>query len=491
MSHAPAASVVAPRVTPPPRLTALAKLPIFLDLQGRRVVVAGGGEPVVWKVELLAAAGAKLAVYASAVDPALEAFVAGSDGQVTLHRRPWREADLAGAWLAVADVEAEEAERFAAAARRQGVLANVIDKPDHCDFQFGAIVNRSPVVVGISTDGAAPILAQAIRRRIEAVLPPALGSWSRTAKGFRERLKEILPAKAERRRFWEKFVDVSFISQADEDEQLAAIERLAHETLAESGRRRSRTGEVVIVGAGPGDPEALTLAAVRELQAADVIVYDRLVTPGTLELARREARRVLVGKEGHGAACRQEDICALIVDLALAGERVVRLKGGDPAIFGRTGEEVEACRDAGVPVRIVPGVTTASAAAAWLGLSLTHRDHAQRVQFVTGHDRHGGLPADLDLDALADPRATTVIYMGRRTAAGLAQALLARDLPGDTPVIVASDVSRPGAARIATTLRGLAEGAALAAEGPTLVAIGAALNVEATAPAETASAVTV
>lgn len=466
-----------PRETRPPRLTTLAKLPIFLDLTDRRVVLAGGGEPVVWKAELLAAAGAKVAIYAEAPEAELEALVAAYPDALTLHRRAWQEADLNGAWLGVADESDDsEAARFAAAARARNLLVNVIDNPPHCDFQFCTIVNRSPVVIGISTDGAAPILGQAIRRRIEAILPASLGAWGRTAKAFRDRAKEILPTKAGRRRFWEKFVDVTFISQAQEDEQLAEIERLARETLLDKGDRPA-IGEVVLVGAGPGDPELLTLKAMRELQSADVIVYDRLVTPGVLELGRREARRVHVGKEGHGAACRQEDISALLVDLALEGKRVVRLKGGDPAIFGRSGEEAEACRAAGVPLRIVPGVTSASAAAASLGVSLTHRDHAQRVQFVTGHDRHGALPENLDIAALADPRATTVVYMGRRTAAGLAAELLRRELPAATPVIVATNVSRPDEHRTATTLQALSEGDGLAVENaPTLVLIGAALD---------------
>ena len=466
-----------PRETRPPRLDALAKLPIFLDLAGKRVVLAGGGEPVVWKAELLAAAGAKVAIYAEHPEPELEALVADHPDALTLHRRAWTDSDLDGAWLGVADEpDPAEAARFVAAARTRGLLVNVIDNPPYCDFQFCTIVNRSPVVIGISTDGAAPILGQAIRRRIEAILPASLGSWGRTAKIFRDRVKELFPTKADRRRFWEKFVDVTFISQAQEDEQLAKIELLAAEILADKGDGPA-IGEVVLVGAGPGDPELLTLKAMRELHSADVIVYDRLVTPGVLELGRREARRVHVGKEGHGAACRQEDISALLVDLALEGKRVVRLKGGDPAIFGRTGEEVEACRAAGVPVRIVPGVTSASAAAAALGVSLTHRDHAQRLQFVTGHDRHGALPQDVDLDALADPRATTVVYMGRRTAATLAGELMRRGLAPATPVIVASNASRADEKHTATTLEALAEGAGLAVENaPTLVLIGAALD---------------
>jgi uroporphyrin-III C-methyltransferase / precorrin-2 dehydrogenase / sirohydrochlorin ferrochelatase len=466
---------VLPTETRPARLAMLAKLPIFLELRGKRAIVAGGADAVIWKAELLAAAGAEVAIFAEDASPELLSLV-HSQPAITLIGRAWRADDFVGAQIAVGNCASrEEAEQFAAAARRHGVLVNVIDQPAFCDFQFGTIVNRSPVVVGISTDGAAPILGQAIRRRIEAILPASLGAWGAAAKAFRDRLKTIVPSGPARRRFWEKFVDVTFISQADEDAQLAALERLARETLAEKAER-APVGEVVIVGAGPGDPELLTMKAVRELQAADAIVYDRLVAAGVLELGRREARRIHVGKEGHGMACRQQDISALLVDLALEGKRVVRLKGGDPAIFGRTGEEAAACKSAGVPVRIVPGVTAASAAAASFGVSLTHRAHAQRLQFVTGHDRHGELPPDLDLDALSDPRATTVVYMGRRTIATLAGEMLARGLHGATPAVVVSNVSRPQEHRTVTTLERLSFGAVLGDDGaPTLVMIGAAL----------------
>jgi uroporphyrin-III C-methyltransferase/precorrin-2 dehydrogenase/sirohydrochlorin ferrochelatase len=274
--------------------------------------------------------------------------------------------------------------------------------------------------------------------------------------------------------FWERFVDEAFAGKTahagPED-----LERLARTVGASTAPEKARGGEVVLVGAGPGDPDLLTLKAVRELQAADVILYDRLVPDAVLELGRREARRIRVGKEGHGPSCRQEDISALLVSLARDGRRVVRLKGGDPAIFARTGEEVAACRGAGIPVRIVPGITAATAAAASLGVSLTHRDHAQRVQFVTGHGRQGALPPDLDLEALADARATTIVYMARRTAAELAGKLLARGVPATTPAIVATNVSRPDETAMATTVGGLAEGAALGDDvAPTLVLIGAA-----------------
>lgn len=468
-------AVTEPSRTRPARLAPLAKLPIFVDLVGRRIVLIGGGEPVVWKAELLAATGASLDIYAPEVEPDLEAL-AQSNERVRLHRRGWGPADLDGAAFVVADPQDEgEATRVQAAARARGLMLNAIDNPAFCDFQFGTIVNRSPVVIGIMTDGAAPILGQAIRRRIEAVVPASIAAWSRSAKAFRDQLKTLLPGRSDRRAFWERFVDVAFTSDVPEADQPAELERLA-QGVGSGGEHHGRVGEVVIVGAGPGDPELLTLRAMRELQAADIIVYDRLVTPGVLELARREARRVHVGKEGHGASCRQEDICALLVDLALAGERVVRLKGGDPSVFGRTGEEVAACEGAGVPVRVVPGVTTASAAAAALNLSLTHRDHAQRVQFVTGHDRRGDLPADLDLTALADPRATLVVYMGRRTAAKLATRLIGEGLPATTPVIAVADVSRPEEERISATLGDLAAGLALPERRPVIILIGTALG---------------
>jgi uroporphyrin-III C-methyltransferase/precorrin-2 dehydrogenase/sirohydrochlorin ferrochelatase len=466
----------APATISLPRLAPLAKLPIFVDLAGRRVVLVGEGDPVVWKAELLAAAGAEVSLFALAPCEALAAL-AEATACIRLSRRPWQDRDLDGAAFVVADVEDDgETARLREAARARGLLVNVIDRPAACDFQFGTIVNRSPVVIGIMTDGAAPVLGQAIRRRIEAVVPAQLASWARSAKAFRGRLKALLPGRPERRAFWESFVDTAFSQRVPEAGQGGVLERLAAEAGGSSSHRGG-IGEVVIVGAGPGDPELLTLRAMRELQAADVIVYDRLVTPEILELGRREARRVHVGKEGHGASCRQEDICSLLVDLALAGERVVRLKGGDPAIFGRTGEEVAACTEAGVPVRVVPGITTASAASASLAGSLTHRDHARRVQFVTGHDRHGRLPDDLDVAGLADPRSTLVVYMARRTASALALRLMREGLAAATPVVAMTDVSRPEAAHVRITLGELADSGVTLPEGrPVILLIGEAMR---------------
>jgi uroporphyrin-III C-methyltransferase/precorrin-2 dehydrogenase/sirohydrochlorin ferrochelatase len=454
-------------------LASLPKLPIFLDLQSKRAVVVGGNGAAAWKVELLAAAGARVVVLAA--EPCEELRALAKGGAVTIIPRAWEEGDLDGAALVVAaEDDRERAQALVQAAHRRGILINVIDQPTSCDFQFGTIVNRAPIIVGISTDGAAPILGQAIRRRIEAVLPARLGGWAAAAKDFRTRLKQLLPSRAARREFWERFVDLSFARALIGQDARVLLEHLG--ARIRDAEFESRVGEIVIVGAGPGDPELLTMRAVRELQAADVILYDSLVTSDILELGRREARRVLVGKRGHAAACRQEDIFALMTALARGGERVVRLKGGDPGIFGRTGEELAACRAAGIAVRVVPGVTSASAAAATLGVSLTHRDHAQRLQFVTGHGRSGGLPPDLDFDALADPRATTVVYMGGRTIGALAQQLLARGLPTSTPVAIVSDVSRPTEARSLSSLGSLGGAVAeLHTGAPTLVLIGAAV----------------
>ncbi len=424
----------------PARLAPLAKLPIFFALEGKRAVVAGGGEASVWKVELLAATGASVEVFAE--DPCAELIkliATYEESAVRLWRRTWAAADLNNATVAVGNfTDDAEARAFSQIARELHVPVNVIDRPAYCDFQFGAIVNRSPVLVAISTNGAAPVLGQAIRRRIEASLPTGMGAWANIALSFRARLAKIIPVKANRRRFWEAFVDRAFSSDRRDPQQ--ELERLAAEFAKQAPLKK---GEVFLVGAGPGDPELLTLKAVRALQSADVIVHDRLVTPGVLELARREARRIEVGKRGHGAACRQDEINDLVIGLAREGQRVVRLKGGDPSIFGRAGEEIAACKKAGIAVHIVPGVTTALAAAAALNISLTHRDHAQRVQFVTGHDRDGQLPPELDLDALSDANATTCVYMAGCTIVDLACNLIARGLARETPIALVANVSRP------------------------------------------------
>nr|CAD6430394.1 uroporphyrinogen-III C-methyltransferase [Rhizobium sp. Q54] len=404
----------------PARMAALATLPVFLGLKERKAVVAGGSDAAAWKAELLAACGADVHVFAPDAELS-ETFrtlihsplVEPERGRYVHHSRSWDAACLANAAVAIADCETdEEAEAFFIAARAAGVPVNVIDKPAFCQFQFGSIVNRSPVVVAISTGGAAPILAQAIRRRIETLLPPSLKQWAELAQAFRERLNERLTPGPSRRLFWERFTDRALGGR--EAPGAMASCRLLEDAATIAARPPA--GRVTLIGAGPGDAEYLTLKAMRALQSADVILFDDLVSGDVLELARREAKRMLVGKRGGRESCRQEDINRMMVSLAKTGKHVVRLKSGDPMVFGRAGEEIAVLEENGIPVEVVPGITAASAMAARLRVSLTHRDHAQAVRFVTGHARDGRLPESLDWRGLADARTTTVFYMGGRTA---------------------------------------------------------------------------
>ncbi|MGN7294255.1 siroheme synthase CysG [Rhizobium sp. SAFR-030] len=465
------------RTAHPARMEPLAKLPVFYSLAGRRVVLAGCSEGAAWKAELLVACGAMVDVY-SPLHELSDTFrdMLSAEGDKTEpalrhHDSPWHIGIFENAAIALADCETDdEAKAFYCAARAAGVPVNVIDKPAFCDFQFGSIVNRSPVVIAISTDGAAPILAQAIRRRIETLLPPALKTWAEIAQNIRDAINRRLQPGTERRTFWEAFVDRVF--------REAPVDGVAERLVADAGRaaqgsRGQAAGIVTLVGAGPGDAELLTLKAVRALQAADVILFDDLVSADVLELARREAKRMLVGKRGGRESCKQEDINATMIALAKAGKRVVRLKSGDPMIFGRAGEEIRSLRSEGIPVEVVPGVTAATAMAARLGVSLTHRDHAQSVRFVTGHSRKGELPADINWSTLADPTVTTVFYMGGRTAPAITERLTAHGMPAATPAVIVSAIARDDEQRWIGTLGEMPLAMArIGYENPVLIGIG-------------------
>lgn len=463
----------------PPRMRALAKLPVFFDLKGKRAVLAGNSAGAAWKAELLAAAGAEVTVYADAPSDDMLAIVArGAEaGSLTLLQRPWSIDIFAHAALAVGDFEDEaEAKAFRCAARAAGVIVNTVDKPETCDFLFGSIVNRSPVVIGISTDGAAPILGQGIRRRIEMLLPPGLMDWAGRAQAIRGRVMAALKPGAERRRFWEAFTDMAFRDRGRADD--AVLDAL----IADSRLGETRSGgRVTLVGAGPGDADLLTIKAVRALQSADVILFDDLVSDAVLELARREAKRMMVGKRGARESCAQDDINALMLGLARQGKHVVRLKSGDPMVFGRAGEEIDALKAAGIPVSVVPGITSAQAMAMSLNRSLTHRDHAQSLMLLTGHSRAGELPETIDWALAASGRATLVIYMGARQAAKIVAALTAHGMPASTPALAMASLSRPGEARWEGVLADLAAGVATLPEGaPVLIGIGTVFAVAAT-----------
>lgn len=456
----------------PPRMESLARLPLFFALEGKRALIAGDNAAAAWKIELLSAAGARVDVYA--VDPCEEILTLAAlppRGAIVLHRREWETDDFEGAAIAIGACEhADGAARFSAAARAAGVPVNVIDKPDFCDFAFGSIVNRSPLVIGISTDGAAPVFAQAIRAKLEALIPLGFSCWADAARRWRAPLKTSGLSFAARRRFWQIFTGHA-VRNPDHEPAQSDFQALLAATQAEGDD--VERGSVLLVGAGPGDPELLTLRAVRAMQSADVILFDDLVSPQVLDFARREAKKMLVGKTGHGPACKQSEINALMVSLARNGKRVVRLKGGDPMIFGRATEEIDACRNAGIAVGVVPGVTAAQGAAAKLGISLTHRQSARRLQYVTGHATDGELPDDIDWKSLADPTVTTIVYMPKKTLGALAAKAIAAGLDPATPSLAIAQATRPDQMVIADSIANLpARLGAGKLSGPVLVMIG-------------------
>jgi uroporphyrin-III C-methyltransferase/precorrin-2 dehydrogenase/sirohydrochlorin ferrochelatase len=450
----------------------LARLPVFFALDGKRTVLVGGSAAAAWKAELLSAAGARVDVYAAEVSDEMQTVVADPPrGAVTVHARAWTAADLNGAAVAIGAFDDDaSAAGFAAAARASGVPVNVIDRPAFCDFAFGAIVNRSPLVIGISTDGAAPVFAQAIRAKLEAMLPKGFAAWAAAAQRWRAAVKASGLPFAGRRKFWQLFT-AHAVTHADSAPSDADFDRFIAEV---KGRGSAvEAGTVTLVGAGPGDPELLTLRAVRALQSADVILYDDLVSRDVLDFARREARKMLVGKTGFGPSCKQEDINALMVGLAKQGKRVVRLKGGDPLIFGRAADELEACAKAGIAVDVVPGITAAQGAAASLRLTLTGRGHARRLQYVTGHSRDGTLPEDIDWHSLADAATTTAIYMPTRTLAELVTKAIGEGLDPATPAIAVARATRPDQQAVHAPIGELPrELAATDLPGPVLVMLG-------------------
>jgi uroporphyrin-III C-methyltransferase/precorrin-2 dehydrogenase/sirohydrochlorin ferrochelatase len=440
--------------------------PVFLDLRGRSIVVSGAGEVAAAKLRLLMKTEARIEVYGA--DPADAVRDWAREGRLALFAWPLEAADATGAALVYgANGEAAEDARAAAIGRGAGALVNIVDNLEDSDFITPAIVDRDPVTVAIGTEGAAPVLARKIKAEIEAMLPATLGRLTRLGQGFRARV-EALDSKA-RRTFWTRFYFERGPRALAAGE--AAVGEALEAMLAEG--EAPRRGVVHLVGTGPGDPELLTLKARRLLHEADVVVHDRLVPQAILELARREATIVEVGKTAYGPSWKQADINAELVRHGRAGLTVVRLKGGDPAVFGRLDEEVEALEAAGLAYSIVPGITSASAAAAAIGQSLTKRGRNSSFRLLTGHDVDGF--AEHDWRELAKPGATAAVYMGVKAATFLRGRLLMHGAPGDTAVTAVENASRPGQRVIATTLIELP--AALAAanpDGPVIILYGLA-----------------
>jgi uroporphyrin-III C-methyltransferase/precorrin-2 dehydrogenase/sirohydrochlorin ferrochelatase len=454
-------------------MQSLETLPVFYPLAGKRVVVIGGSEGAAWKVDLAAATGAQVDVFTEA--PCAQMLeVAANRANIAIHDRAATPSDFIGAALAFgATFDDAEAEAARAAADAAGVPLNLADRPTMSDFIMGAIVNRSPLVIGVSTGGASPVFAQAVRGRIETLVPATFAAWARAAQSWRPAVLASGLDFLARRDFWRRFTRLAFrdIERAPTDVDRDA---LLAETRA-AGEATAR-GRVILVGAGPGDPELITLKGMRALAGADVVLFDDLVPPAILDFARREASRINVGKRGYAPSVRQEEISALLVRLAREGKNVVRLKGGDPLIFGRANEEIAAMRAAGLDIEIVPGVTAACAGAAAIGASLTSRETARRVQFITAHTKDGAFPDDFDWSALADPRATTAVYMGNRTLPALSRRLIEQGVDPDTPAFLIERASTPDERTICGTIGDLpAKAAETTIVGPAMVLIGRAL----------------
>ena len=441
--------------------------PAFISLHDRRAVVVGGGEAACRKVELLRGAGAKVTVVAPALDGALAASVVR--GEATWAERAFAPSDLDGAALAIAATGEEPVDRIVAqAARARGVPVNVVDNAALSTFIVPAIIDRDPVVIAVSSGGAAPTLAQALKATIEAAVPAGIGRLADFAQAFRAAVKNAVPGRSARLAFWRGFWHGPIAARVLNGDETGAREAM----LAYVNRRVvPPAGAVAIVGAGPGDPELLTLRAHRLLGLADVVVYDRLVGADILALARRDAERIYVGKARNAHTLDQDAINRLLATRATAGLRVVRLKGGDPFIFGRGGEELSYLEARGIAVEVVPGVTAATAAAARAGIPLTHRSAAQAVTLVTAQGRDG--PTAIDWGALARLKQTIVVYMGVSEAGNVARNLMAGGLAAATPAAIIENATRPDERTVRTTLGRL--GAAVAAYvivGPAVLVIG-------------------
>ncbi len=410
--------------------------PISFRLKNRPVVIVGGGDSALQKARLAVAAGASLTVIWPRIDQALHEELA--DRAALIECTPAR-ADFDKAALVFVAIEDEfEAARLARDAKSAGALVNVVDRPALCDFTTPSIVDRGRLTVAISTGGAGPVFAKSLREKIEALIPARADALLAFADSYRETVKSRVPHE-NRRRFWEDVFGGPVAAAA-----LAGDDSGAHDLMAgalDRAQSATREGVVHIVGAGPGDPELLTLKALRLLQSADVILYDRLVSDEILALARRDADRLYVGKAKADHAVPQDEIETRMIALAREGKTVVRLKGGDPFVFGRGGEELDALQAAGVKAHVTPGVTAATGCAAATGMALTHRDHAQAVTFVTGHAR-GDADPDLDWEALANLKNTLVVYMGVGKADAIAHRLMEHGRDRATPVAVVENGTR-------------------------------------------------
>lgn len=404
-------------------------LPIFIDIKKRPVLVVGGGEIAARKVSLLLRAQASVVVVAPELCTVLQQQL--DDGVISQLKTTYEQQQLAGCALVIAATnDGALNATISNDAKKLGLPVNVVDHPELCTFILPSIIDRSPIIVAVSTGGASPVLGRLLRARLETLIPAAYGRLAELAGRFRGPVKNHLKSFDQRRRFWEAQLQGSVAELAYANKWQEAEAALQH-AIDHADLDGLTKGEVYLVGAGPGDPDLLTFRALRLMQQADVVLYDRLVSPQILDLVRREAEQIYVGKKRAFHAVRQEDINQQLIELAKQGKRVLRLKGGDPFIFGRGGEEIAGLAAEGIPFQVVPGVTAAAGCASYAGIPLTHRDYAQSVIFVTGQLKDGSV--DLEWQTLVQPRQTVVVYMGLAGLDIICQQLIAHGMSADMP----------------------------------------------------------
>ncbi|MGM8938733.1 siroheme synthase CysG [Psychrobacter glaciei] len=459
--------------------------PLFFKLEDRKVLIVGGGDVALRKADLLSRAGACITVLAPTIMAEIQALLSDSKHQLIYEN--YHKTYMTGARVIIAATDDETLNhQIHADATEINIPVNVVDTPPLCDFIFPAIVDRNPIVIGISSNGKAPVLARLLRARLETLIPQGYGKLAKLAGDFRTEVKSKIPTLTGRRQFWERAFEgqVSELMfagnetqaaaqlKADLDETAAKIDRTSnadtqipqtaisvtdskdqpqqHPEHSAATPEQTPIGEVYIVGAGPGDPELLTFKALRLMQQADIVYYDALVSPQVLDLCRRDADKVFVGKKRSNHAVAQLGINELLVNSAKEGRRVVRLKGGDPFIFGRGGEEIESLRAHGVPYQVVPGITAANAAASYAGIPLTHRDHSQSVRFVTGFLKAGA--PNSNFKSFLNTDETVVFYMGLHSLARLTEGLIEAGRNADTPIAIISNASMPNQQVLTGTL---------------------------------------
>jgi uroporphyrin-III C-methyltransferase / precorrin-2 dehydrogenase / sirohydrochlorin ferrochelatase len=411
-------------------------LPIFFNIKNRPCVVIGGGDVAMRKVSMLLKASAAITLYSPEICHELQNLVDAE--KIKYVAEKFNKNQLLGACMVIAATDDETVnEAVSLAAKAQNIPVNVVDAPHLCTFTMGSIIDRSPVVIAISSEGNAPVLARYIRAKIETMLPATYGRIADIAGEFRDAVKAKFTTTQSRRIFWEGVLQGSFVERVLSGQEQAAREQLAR--LIDDADATKNQGEVFLVGGGPGDPDLLTFRALRLMQQCDVCVYDKLVSPEVMELVRRDAELIFVGKSRDQHTMPQEEINELLAKLALQGKRVLRLKGGDPFIFGRGGEEIETLMAHGVPFQVVPGITAANGVSSYAGIPLTHRDYAQACLFITGHlkaNENKELTLDLDWVAMSRPRQTVVIYMGLVGLKQICEKLIEHGVASTMPVAV-------------------------------------------------------